>query len=61
MASDNILTEWFVLHSLKGSSTRPGSGPFPSCLEASPAIFKMLLYVGLTVWGFVSPMSPGTV
>jgi len=61
MAPNDILTVWYVIHSLKSSSTRLGSSPFPSCLEASPLILKMFLFVGITVWGLVSPMSPGTV
>jgi len=61
MAPNDILMEWYVLHSLKSSSTRPGSGAFPLGLEESPLILKMFLFVGITVWGFMNPMSPGTV
>lgn len=54
-APNDILMEWYLVHSPRSSSTRPGSGPFPPCLEASSLILKMLLFVGLTVLGwFVS-------
>ena len=56
----DILTELYFAQSPRSSSTTPGSGPFPSCLEASPVILKRLLFIGLTIWGFVSPVSPGT-
>jgi hypothetical protein len=32
-------------------STSPGSGPFPSGLEALLVILKMSLLMGITVWG----------
>jgi len=61
MAVNDTRMEWCFLHSLKSSSNSPGSGSFPSYLETSSAISKMLLFMGLTVYGFVSLMSPGTV
>ena len=48
-AANDILMELCFSHSLKSSSTRPVSGPSPPCLEASPVILKMLLFMGLTV------------
>ena len=45
----NILIKWYFLHSLKSPSTSPGSGPFPSCLEASSLVLMILLFVGFTV------------
>jgi len=59
-AANDILMEWYVLHSLKSSSISAGLGPFPSCLEVSLVILEILLFVGLTFWGFVSWVSPGT-
>lgn len=57
--SDILMWLCFV-HSPKSSSTTPRSGPFPSCLEAFPVTSKSLLFMGITIWGFVSPISPGT-
>ena len=45
----DILTMPCFLHLAKSLSTTPGSGPFPSCLEASPAVLKISLLMGITV------------
>lgn len=50
-ADIDILIEPYFPHSLKSSSTRPGSGPFPSCLEASLVILRSSLLMGITVGG----------
>ena len=59
-AAIDILMKLYFVHSLKSLSTTPGSGPFPSCMEASPLTLKRFLFMGITIWGFVSPISPGT-
>jgi len=56
----DTLMELYFIHSPRSLSTTPGSGPFPSCLEASPVTLLRVLFMGITVLGFVSSMSPGT-
>ena len=56
----DILIKLYFDHSPKSSSSTPGSGSFPSCLEASPLTLKRLLFIGITIWGFVSSTIPGT-
>ena len=48
MPAIDILTRLRFLHSLKSLSTSPGSGLFPSCLEAL-AILRISLLTGITV------------
>lgn len=51
MAAIDSLIMLYFFHSPKSLSTSPGSGPFPSCLEASLVILRMLVLMGTTVGG----------
>ena len=57
----DILMELYLLHSLKSLSTNPGSGPFPSSLQASLVVLRMSLLMGTTVGGLVNLVSSGKV
>jgi len=48
-AAIDILMKLYFLHSPNSLSTTPGSGPFPSGLEASLVILSISLLMGITV------------
>ena len=56
-AAIDILTKPYFLHSPKSLSTSAGSGPFAPSLEASLAVLRISLLIGITVGRFMSLVS----